>query len=232
HRPARPAPLEPRPSTRGSGCPRGARAARQLDLPLSGLTPGDAQALCRALLRPVENVPAQAVERIVERAQRVPLFLVELVRGLKRQGLVRQRSPGGNWYLVTDELDRVPELRLVEWLADRELGALPPALAAHARLCALLGVTFTATAADGVLRELERDGAAAQFPLDVGHATRRLLDSGLLVEHRLEGLSFRNELVREAVFAGLPAEEKARIHHAAYRHYLSPAGAQERQRLA
>ncbi|NOK13147.1 protein kinase [Corallococcus exercitus] len=210
----------------------GARAARQLDLPLSGLSPGDAQALCRALLRPVENVPAQAVERIVERAQRVPLFLVELVRGLKRQGLVRQRSPGGNWYLVTDELDRVPELRLVEWLADRELGALPPALAAHARLCALLGVTFTATAADGVLRELERDGAAAQFPLDVGHATRRLLDSGLLVEHRLEGLSFRNELVREAVVAGLPAEEKARIHRAAYRHYLSPAGAQERQRLA
>ncbi|RKH06409.1 serine/threonine-protein kinase PknK [Corallococcus sp. CA053C] len=210
----------------------GARAARQLELPLSGLTSGDAQALCRALLKPVENVPAQAVERIVERAQRVPLFLVELVRGLKRQGLVRQRSPGGNWYLVTDELDRVPELRLVEWLADRELGALPPALAAHARLCALLGAAFTATAADGVVRELERDGAAAQFPLDVGHATRRLLDSGLLVEHRLEGLSFRNELVREAVVAGLPAEEKARIHRAAYRHYLSPAGSQERQRLA
>ncbi|MBU8896435.1 serine/threonine-protein kinase PknK [Corallococcus sp. H22C18031201] len=209
----------------------GTRAARQLVRPLPPLTPEHAQALCRTLLKPVENVPAQAVERIVERVQRVPLFLVELVRGLKRQGLVRQRAPGGSWYLVTDELDRVPELRLVEWLADRELGALPPALAAHARLCALLGTDFSPGTAEGVVRELERDGAAAQFPLDVGHATRRLLDSGLLVSHRLEGLSFRNELVREAVAAGLPAAERERIHHAAYRYYLSPAGAAERQRL-
>ncbi len=52
--------------------------------------------------------PPQAVERIVERARRVPLFLVELVRALKRQGLVRQRGAGGSWYLVTDELDTLP----------------------------------------------------------------------------------------------------------------------------
>ena len=94
-------------------------------------------------LRPAENVPAEAVERLAERAQRTPLFIVELVRGLKRQGLVRQR-PGGSWYLATDELDRMPELRLVEWLAHHELGALPPELTAHARLCALLGGTSPA----------------------------------------------------------------------------------------
>jgi len=209
----------------------GTRAARQATLSLPPLPANQAQQLCRMLLKPVENVPAQAVERIVERAQHVPLYVVELVRGLKRQGLVRQRAPGGSWYLVTDGLEKVPELRLVEWLADRELGALPPSLAAHARLCALLGTDFSAATAEGVVRELERDGAAGGFPLDAGHATKRLLDSGLLVSHRQEGLSFRNELLREAVAATLPSAERLRIHHAAYRYYLGPAGASERQRL-
>ncbi|MBN1207359.1 MAG: protein kinase [Myxococcaceae bacterium] len=209
----------------------GTRAARRATLTLGLLPPVHAQALCRMLLRPLENVPSQAVERIVERARRVPLFLVELVRAIKRQGLVRQRGPGGSWYLVTDELDTLPELRLVEWLADRELGALPPALAAHARLCAMLGSDFTTALAEGVVRELERQGGAAGFPLDPSHATRRLLDLGLLVEHRSEELSFRNELVREAVARTLPEAERLRIHHAAFRFYQSTSGAAELQRL-
>jgi serine/threonine protein kinase/tetratricopeptide (TPR) repeat protein len=209
----------------------GTRAARRTTLTLEALAPDHAQALCRALLRPVENIPAQAVERIVERARRVPLFLVELVRTLKRQGLVRQRGPGGSWYLVTDELDTLPDLRLVEWLADRELSTLPPALAAHARLCALLGPDFTATSAEGVVRELEREGLAADFPLDPHHATRRLLDLGLLVEHRHEELSFRNELVREAVVHTLPEPDRIRIHRAAFRFFESRSAAGERQQL-
>ncbi|SET80291.1 serine/threonine-protein kinase PknK [Stigmatella erecta] len=209
----------------------GSRAARKYSLTLGPLSPVHAQALCRVLLRPVQNVPAMAVERIVERTRRVPLFLVELVRGLKRQGLMRQRGPGGSWYLVTDELDRVPELRLVEWLADRELGVLPPALAAHARLCALLGSDFTLATAEGVVRELEREGGAADFPLDPRHATRRLLDLGLLVGHRQDDLSFRNELVREAAARTLPDAERIRIHRAAVAFYQSPAAAPERQRL-
>ena len=209
----------------------GTRAARRHVLPLGPLALDSAVELCRTLLRPAENVPAAALEHLVERAQRVPLFLVELVRGLKRQGLVRQRASGGSWYLATDELDRMPELRLVEWLADRELGALPVELAAHARLCALLGPDFTAAEAEGVVHALEEDGGAADFPLDPRHATRRLLDLGLLVSHRQEGLSFRNELLRATVERALPEGDRVRIHRAAYRYYDSKAGASERQRV-
>ncbi|WP_245814630.1 serine/threonine-protein kinase PknK [Cystobacter ferrugineus] len=205
----------------------GTRAARRHVLPLQPLTPPSAMELCRTLLRPAENVPAAALERLSERAQRIPLFLVELVRGLKRQGLVRQRSSGGSWFLATDELERMPEMRLVDWLADRELGALPAELAAHARLCALLGPDFTAAEAEGVVSKLEE----ADFPLDPRHATRRLVDLGLLVSHRQEGLSFRNELLRVTVERSLPEADRERIHSAAFRYYLSAAGAAERQRL-
>ena len=55
----------------------------------------------------------------------------------------------------------------MEWLADRELGTLPPALAAHARLCALLGSDFTAAPRwRASCSELEREDGAADFPLD------------------------------------------------------------------
>ncbi|WP_257454885.1 serine/threonine-protein kinase [Archangium lipolyticum] len=209
----------------------GTRAARRHVMPLGPLSPPSAMELCRTLLRPAENIPAAALERITERAQHVPLFLVELVRGLKRLGLVRQRASGGSWYLATDELDRMPEMQLVDWLADRELGALPVELAAHARLCALLGPDFTAAEAEGVVHALEEDGGAADFPLDPRHATRRLLDLGLLVSHRQEGISFRNELLRATVERALPEGDRVRIHRAAFRFYLSDAGAAERQRL-
>jgi tetratricopeptide (TPR) repeat protein len=209
----------------------GTRAARRHVLQLDPLSPPGAVELCRTLLRPAENIPVAALERLAERAQRIPLFLVELVRGLKRQGLVRQRASGGSWFLATDELDHMPELRLVDWLADRELGALPVELAAHARLCALLGPDFTATEAEGVVHALEEDGGAADFPLDPRHATRRLLDLGLFVSHRQESLSFRNELLRATVERSMPEADRVRIHRAAYRYYESKSAAAERQRL-
>src|SRR5262249_33746388 len=87
-----------------------------------------ATSLCRRLLLPVESVADSAVQRLVERAQAVPLLLVELVRGLRREGIVRRSPKGEAWYLATDELDRLPDLPLIEWLARSELDALAPTL--------------------------------------------------------------------------------------------------------
>ncbi|WP_223753898.1 serine/threonine-protein kinase PknK [Myxococcus sp. RHSTA-1-4] len=209
----------------------GARAARSHLLTLGPLPRDGAVELCRNLLEPAENVPIEVLERLAERAQRVPRLLVELVHGLKRQGRVRQRPGGGSWYLTTDQLDEVPELHLVEWLAERELRALPATLAAHARLCALLGTGFTTAELEGVVRELEQDGGAADFPLDPLYATRRLRELGLLVAQRQGGHGFRDELLRATVARELPEAERVRIHRAAYRYFQGQPLATDRQRL-
>ena len=47
----------------------------------------------------------------------MPLLLVELVRGLKRAGVIRRHPRGESWFLATDELDHLPDLPLIEWLA-------------------------------------------------------------------------------------------------------------------
>ncbi len=205
------------------------RAAHRATLSLGPLPMQDAMELCRTGLRPAESVPAEALEQLAERAQRTPLFIVELVRGLKRQGLVRQGS-SGSWYLATDELNRMPELRLVEWLAHHELGALPAELVSHARLCAVLGGDFTLGEVEGVVSTLEREDGAADFPLDARHATRRLVELGLLVDHPQEGLRFRNELIRQEVARSLPETQRWRLHHAAHLFYMK-ASVREQQFL-
>ncbi|HEY6106175.1 MAG TPA: serine/threonine-protein kinase PknK, partial [Anaeromyxobacteraceae bacterium] len=207
-----------RPAFRDARPAFGERAARFESLALPPLPPAAAAELCRLLLLPAENVPELAVERLVARAQSIPMLLVELVRGLKRDGLVRRRE-GGAWYLATDELERVPDLPLVDWLAERELGALPEDLAAHARLAALLGDEFTLPEVSGVLAQLEKAGLAAPFPHDAQAGTRRLLGAGLLVTHRGDRIGFRSALVREAVARSLGPPQARAIHEAAFRYY-------------
>src|SRR5262249_10509879 len=159
----------------------GGRAAARASIPLEVLPEDAAAQLCRALLKPAHDVPAAALTRLSARARGVPLLLTELVRGLKREGLLRRRAKGVSYYLATDELDRLPDLPLYGWLAGRELAALDPALAAHARLAAVLAPEFTNADQAAVLSELDRAGEGAEFPLDGAVAVGRLCASGFLL---------------------------------------------------
>jgi serine/threonine protein kinase/tetratricopeptide (TPR) repeat protein len=196
-----------------------ARAAQRDVHRVGPLDPASAAALCRALLRPAENVPESAVQRIIERAQAVPLLLVELVRGLVAQGIVRRDPSGNGFFLATDELDGAPDLPLIEWIAHRELDALPQALRAHARLLAVLGAGVTITEVEGVLRRLDRSGDGGEFPLDARVGAERLVATGVLMQPRGGRIVFRHALVREAVARAVPEGLRRSIHRAAMEHY-------------
>jgi hypothetical protein len=195
----------------------GERAARARRLELAPLSPAGASTLCRWLLRPAEHVPEQAVEKLVERSGGVPLLLVELVRALRGQGLLR-RLPGGSWFLASEELDAAVDVPLVDWLAARELSALPPDLAAHARLLALLGDGTGPDEVAGLLAEIDRSGAGQAFPLDARAAGQRLSALGILAEGE-GGPRFRSPLLREAVARTVPPPLEAAVHAAAFHLY-------------
>jgi tetratricopeptide (TPR) repeat protein len=210
----------------------GDRAGRREVHRLGPLDATSAAALCRRLLLPVANVPDSAVMRLIERTQAVPLLLVELVRGLKREGIVRRNPKGDSWYLATDELDRLPDLPLIEWLARREVDALAPALASHARLIALLGAGVTIPEVDGVLRRLDRQGNAGEFPLDARVGVHRLLAAGVLVQGQQGHIGFRHELIRDSVAQSIPAPLRRQIHLAAADHYREGSSVLEARRLS
>jgi len=210
----------------------GERAGASATMPLEPLSPTHAAELCEQLLRPAENVPRATLEKLASRSRGLPAMLVELVRGLERAGLLRRHGEAGAWFLATDELDRLPDLPLVEWLAERELAALPRDLRAHAQLASALGDEFSLREMGGVLAELERAGHGAAFPLDAQVSLQKLLGLGLLVQHRGEGLGFRVPLVREAVTRSMPEELRRAVHEAAFAHYRGPLPMAEGRRLA
>ncbi len=194
------------------------RAIARERIDLGPLSPENSALLCRKLLRPAENVPAAVVDNLVERTQGVPLLLVELVRALKRENVIRKQGASGAYTLAADELDRFPNLPIVEWLADREINALAPNLRAHARLAALLGGDFVEAEIEGILHELERDGLGDEFPMDARVGVKRLTGN-VLIESRGGRISFRNAMLRGAVEKAIPESLRLAVHRAAVRFY-------------
>lgn len=209
----------------------GERAAARATLHLGALEDEPAAELCRRLLAPAENVPHAAINVLVQRAQGVPLLLVELIRGLKRDGLVRRRLRSETWYLATDELDKLPNLPILEWLASREMDAMPIELAMHARLAAQLGVEFTIDELEGVINELQVVGADTAFPLDAQVGLARLCALGMLLTTRTGGYRFRHALVRDAIAESLPSDQQSVVHKAAAQFYRLTRAISEVRRI-
>jgi eukaryotic-like serine/threonine-protein kinase len=188
------------------------RAGASATLTLEALDASSATELARRLLYPVEYVPAQALQRLVERTQGVPRLMVELVRGLKRDGIVRRVERGSAYVLATDELDRLPDLPIVQWNAQREVEALPPELQAHAKLCALLGNAFGLRELEAALDAIERDDPSVELSLDAKVGAVRLSRAGLLARRRTGELAFRDSLLRDTLYGLLSESERRRWH--------------------
>jgi eukaryotic-like serine/threonine-protein kinase len=200
-----------------------ARAGARHDVGLAPLPADAAAELARQLLAPVQDVPAAVLRRLIDRAERVPMLLVELIRGLRAEGFVRQSSTTGAWQIATDELERLPDLPLLQWRARRGLEALAPALAAHARLLSVLGREFRICEVKGLLRQLDRrDTAGLEFPLDAEVGTRRLSEAGFIVRHGQDCLAFRTDLIRDAIYATVDDPVRLELHRAAFDHYDTP----------
>lgn len=210
----------------------GQRAARHLAIRLEALSQGAGRELCRHLLQPALDVPEAVIDRLVERADHNPMLLVELVRGLARHGLVKPDGSEAGWHVDTDVLDTLPDAPLLDWLTRRELEALSPEQAAHARLVSLLGAEFTIDAVEGVLNELDRDGRAGGFPLDARIGVEQLVDRGILLASRRGTFGFRHQLICEAVAATVEPEAAANIHRAAYEYYRTSPQISPAERLA
>lgn len=208
----------------------GARAARNPKLELSPLRNEDAILLARLLLAPAENIPASALQKLVSRTQGNPLLLVELIRGLKRDGAIK-RSAKGEYHLAVEAIDQLPDSPVVQWLATREIEALPADLAAHARLAALLGSDLTETEMEGVITLSEEEGTAIETLLDAGVGLRRLVESGVLVRHRSGRFSFRYGVLRDATYGMVPEAQRKEVHALAYRYYDAHAQIPEDEAL-
>ena len=176
-------------------------------------------ALHLALGRLDDTAVAELVERVAQApptarllaatadAAGNPLFVTELVGALKAEGALRVADGRADI-----EVRVIP--RSFQVLVLRQLAALPDSTLRVLRVAAVLGTLFSLTDLGTVQSRPPSDLLDA---LDEAFRAKILADTG-------ESLTFRHELVREAVYLDLPATVRRGLHLQAGR-ALAAAGA-------
>lgn len=177
------------------------------------LEPLTSAAMRELLAGLVPGLPDDAAERIVARADGIPLYAVEIVRMLVVQGSLE--AAGGAYRPVGDLTDLAVPETLHSLIAAR-LDALDPTDRVLLQAAAVLGHSFTV------------DGLAAVAPLDPAEVERRLrtLARRELVVEDVDPRStergqfaFVQSLVREVAYSTLARRDRKARHLAAARHF-------------
>ena len=165
--------------------------------------------------------------RLATRCGGVPGVVAALTRELRRAGLIR-RHPGSDvWYLAADELDFLPPTPGVHWFVERELAGLGPGLPELARICALLGASFSAAEVDAAAR-VPTSGVTLDTAIGLGQ-----LASAGLVTASDDGYRFRTEAEQDAIASAVADSVRPAIHRAVLAYLTSlPDVAERWPRLA
>ncbi|HWM85730.1 MAG TPA: protein kinase, partial [Kofleriaceae bacterium] len=199
----------------------GQRAARSERFALEPLADDAMRELAAWLLVPADYLPAAVLQRLALLAGGNPGLLSELVRTLKREGAVRPRSDRRSHQVAIDAIERVPATAAGRWEASRALDALPPELAASARVAAAFGPIIDEAELDWVEDALEREGEGSFF--DARVALRALAGSDMIAE-RGGAWAFTSPLVQDAIYQAMRPEERARIHRHALGYWRGREG--------
>lgn len=190
----------------------GERANRHDLLTLAPLAGESAVQLAAELLLPAEFPPEAFLNRMVSWTGGNPQLLAGLAAELERQGIVRKRAYGEGWHVATAEVEQFPTAATPrQWLAARELAALPPELAACVRVCAVLGTAFWRDELAHVQDAIEEHGGAGT-PVDTDVGLRELLAAGILERTGPGRFVFASPALGDAVHQLLSAGDQERIH--------------------
>ncbi len=177
------------------------------------LEPLPAAAMRRLLSGLVSDLPTVAVERILARAEGIPLYAVETVRMLLADGHLETRD--GTLQPVGDLSElAVPET--LQALVGARLDALPAEQRTLAQAASVLGKTFALEALAAVMGE---EGAAIE-PLLRELVRRELMVQATDPRSPERGqFGFVQAIIREVAYATLARRDRRRLHLAAARHF-------------
>ena len=157
----------------------------------------------------VPGLPAELRERILERAEGVPLYAVETVRMLLDRGLLARE---GNQYRVTVAIEALEVPETLHGLIAARLDGLAPVERRLVQDASVLGKTFTIEAA----RALSGLPEAELEPVLSGLVRKELLSIQTNPRSPERGqYGFVQELVRTVAYATLSKRDRAARHLAA-----------------
>lgn len=200
----------------------GERAQAHHTFELQPLAEDAAMKMAAELLRPAEFPPRAILKRLAQWTAGNPQSLDQLVRTLKRQGVVRQRSDGASWYVATAELEQLPASPVGQWLGQRQLDALPMEQAACVRVCAVLGQEFSRDELAWVQSAAERDRTATTT-LDTDVGLDSLAQAGIIAPVRDDLWAFTKASFQDAIYKLVSGRDRESIHRQALAYWQAQA---------
>ena len=171
------------------------------EMPLVPLTPGEVDAMLRAIFKLERPVSAEFLNAIHKLTEGNPFFIEEVLKSLLATGDIFYRQ--GTWDRKPINQLRIP--RSVQIAVQQRMDQLGPAAKQLLVLAALTGRRFNFV----LLQELiQMDEPALLQQL------KKLMAAHLIVEESADGYAFRHALTREAVYATLLRRERRRYHRA------------------
>ena len=161
----------------------------------------------------VPGLPAQVLERVLERAEGIPLYAVETVRMLLTEGLVALE---GGVYRPTGDLSELSVPASLHALIASRLDGLDPADRSLLQAASVIGKTFTV---DGL------SAASGQAPEEVVTRMRALVRREMLTldadprSPEQGQYGFVQGLIREVAYGTLAKRDRRRLHIAAARYF-------------
>ena len=177
------------------------------------LEPLDDASMRELLAGLVPGLPDQVVDRVLERADGVPLYAVETVRMLLSEGHV---VLDGGTYRPTGDLSQLSVPASLHALIASRLDALEPANRSLLQAGSVIGKSFSVSSIAAV---------AGQEPEEVSPRLRDLVRREMLsveVDPRSPGqgqYGFVQGLIREVAYGTLARGDRRRLHLAAARHF-------------
>ncbi len=161
----------------------------------------------------VPGLPSDAVAAIVARAEGVPLYAVEMVRGLLADGRIERR---GEPYVPIGDVSDLAVPESLRSLIAARLDALDPADRALVQDAAVLGQVFSGDALEAVIGE----PTDALQPRLQALVRRELLDIERDPRSPERGqYKFVQSLIREVAYGTLARRDRRARHLAVARHY-------------
>jgi predicted ATPase/transcriptional regulator with GAF, ATPase, and Fis domain len=187
-------------------------------LPLSELK----QLVADCLRRDDPEIDALA-RLVAAKTEGNPFFVIQFLKSLSQEGLLRFDHDARHWAFRTDEISRAPMTQNVIELMGHRIQRLPTQTQDALTLAACVGNRFDL----GTLATVSRD-----TPLVTRERLQDALDEGLvLVDAETGGYAFLHDQVQQAAYARLPEESRVGVHLAIGRLLLETwnrASAEER----
>jgi class 3 adenylate cyclase/tetratricopeptide (TPR) repeat protein len=179
------------------------------------LEPLPAEQMRELLAGLVPGLPAPVVERVLERAEGIPLYAVETVRMLLSDGLVTFED---GVYRPTGDLSELSVPASLHGLIASRLDALDPADRALLQSASVIGKTFSIDALAGV-SGLQQDELVRRLRALVRREMLTLEADPRSPERGQYG--FVQGLIREVAYGTLAKRDRRRMHVAAARYFES-----------